>query len=209
MTSPSRHEERALALAGLVQAAYLVSTLARSGLVSQDSFEASLNSIFVTSPARTCDVYNGRSGVTQGIKVAINLIRQVNFSDHVDIVRYTLALLQLERKLASRPDYLRELGARVTNIDEKRMLDMDRRPMVNEDVVAELAMLYHEVLGNFEPRISVQGKQIHLQNPANINRIRALLLAGIRSAVLWRQLGGRRWQLIMSRKPLVQALSRL
>ena len=34
--------------------------------------------------------------------------------------------------------------------------------------------------------------------------IRALLLAGIRSAVLWRQLGGRRWRLVTQRQRLLQ-----
>jgi len=40
----------------------------------------------------------------------------------------------------------------------------------------------------------------HLKNEHVANRIRALLLAGIRSAVLWYQLGGRRWRLVIYRK---------
>jgi len=127
VTSRQRHEERALALAGLVQAAQLVSTVARSGLASQNSLEASLNSIFVTNPAKTCDVFNGKSGVTLGIKVATDLILHFNLVDHADVIRYALALLQLEKKLARHPDCLRELGARVSNIDEKRMLDVSVR----------------------------------------------------------------------------------
>jgi high frequency lysogenization protein len=41
--------------------------------------------------------------------------------------------------------------------------------------------------------------------------VRALLLAGIRAAFLWRQLGGRRWKLVLQRRRLLQrcqALSR-
>jgi len=89
------------------------------------------------------------------------------------------------------------------------VLDVSHQPIIDEEVVAELAELYHATLGYFEPRIKVQGKQIHLQNPSNINRIRALLLAGIRSAVLWHQLGGRPWHLIAARKPIAYALSRI
>jgi adenylosuccinate lyase len=37
----------------------------------------------------------------------------------------------------------------------------------------------------------------NLQQPSNAAKIRALLLAGIRSARLWRQLGGHRWQLVI------------
>ena len=37
----------------------------------------------------------------------------------------------------------------------------------------------------------------------------ALLLAGIRSAYLWRQLGGRRWKLVLQRKPMLEASQNL
>jgi len=35
-----------------------------------------------------------------------------------------------------------------------------------------------------------------------INKIRALLLAGIRSAMLWRQCGGSRWRFIFFRRKI-------
>lgn len=203
------HEERVIALSGLVQAAHLVSTVARTGLVNQSNLDTSLNSIFVTNPASTSDVYRGTSGITLGIKIVTDLIAKFDLATHGDVIRYTLAMIQLERKLAGHPESLRELGARVSLIDEKRMLDVDRMPIIDHEVVAELADLYQTVLGNFEPRIRVMGRQNHLQNESNINRIRALLLAGVRSAVLWHQLGGRRWQLVLARKPLVQALASL
>ena len=59
------------------------------------------------------------------------------------------------------------------------------------------------------PRIIVQGDQGYLSNPDNAARIRALLLAGIRAAVLWRQAGGTRWNLILGRNKLVAAARRL
>ncbi|HSX19775.1 MAG TPA: DUF489 family protein, partial [Gammaproteobacteria bacterium] len=37
-----------------------------------------------------------------------------------------------------------------------------------------------------------------------VNKIRTILLAGVRSAVLWRQLGGSRWQLTFGKKTLLQ-----
>ena len=43
-------EERVLALAGIVQAASLVNSLAKSGMLSQINLEASLQSIFITDP---------------------------------------------------------------------------------------------------------------------------------------------------------------
>jgi high frequency lysogenization protein len=203
------HKERVVALAGLVQAAHLVSTIARTGLVSQNSLDTSLNSIFVTNPERTIDVFGGTSGIALGVKIATDLVKQFNLAAHGDVIRYSLALIQLERKLAGYPESLRELGARVSLIDERRMLDVNQRPIIDLELVANLADLYQVVLGGFEPRINVLGRQNHLQNESNINKIRALLLAGLRSAVLWHQLGGRRWHLVLARKPIVTALSSL
>jgi high frequency lysogenization protein len=52
------------------------------------------------------------------------------------------------------------------------------------------------------------GARRHAQPAATEQRleIRALLLAGIRSARLWRQLGGHRWQLVISRRKLLKEL---
>ena len=44
-----------------------------------------------------------------------------------------------------------------------------------------------------------------MQQPEVANRVRTLLLAGIRSATLWRQVGGHRWQLLFQRKKLLDA----
>jgi len=202
-------KERAMALSGLIQASHLVSTIARSGLVSQNSLEASINSIFITNPEHTSDVYGNASGIAVGSKIASDLILRFDLATHGDVIRYTLALLQLERKLAGIPECLREIGARVAVVEENRMLDANQTPIINSDVITGLAHAYEATLGQLEPRIRVLGKQQHLQNPDSINRIRALLLSGLRSAVLWHQLGGRRWHLIFARKPIAKALVKL
>jgi high frequency lysogenization protein len=41
------------------------------------------------------------------------------------------------------------------------------------------------------------------------DRIRALLLAGVRLAWLWQQLGGRRWHLILRRRTVLVGLRAL
>ena len=55
------------------------------------------------------------------------------------------------------------------------------------------------------PRIIVRGDPALLARPESANRIRALLLAGIRAAVLWRQCGGTRVGLILGRRRLLEA----
>lgn len=41
-----------------------------------------------------------------------------------------------------------------------------------------------------------------------VAEIRALLLAAVRSAVLWRQLGGSYWDFLFSRRAMLEAISR-
>ena len=73
-------------------------------------------------------------------------------------------------------------------------------------VIAAFGGLYEDTLSTFRHRIQVHGDMRNLQQSGNAAKIRALLLAGIRSARLWRQLGGYRWQMVFSRRKLLDEL---
>jgi len=55
----------------------------------------------------------------------------------------------------------------------------------------------------------VNGEQGYLATPLIAAKVRAGLLAGVRSAVLWRQLGGNRWQLLFGRRRIAREAGRL
>jgi high frequency lysogenization protein len=117
-------------------------------------------------------------------------------------LRYALALLGLERKLAKRDDLLEVIGTRLDQIQ----LQVQHFGPTHENVIAASGSLYQDTLSTFTQRIQVQGDIRHLQQPSNASKIRAILLAGIRAARLWRQLGGHRWQLVFSRRKLLNEL---
>ena len=79
----------------------------------------------------------------------------------------------------------------------------------HESLVAELAGIYRDSVSVLGPRILVHGDRRYLDNPRNADRIRALLLAGVRSVVLWRQKGGSRLQLVLSRRAILRECQRL
>ncbi|MNN35329.1 High frequency lysogenization protein HflD [compost metagenome] len=54
----------------------------------------------------------------------------------------------------------------------------------------------------------VQGNPHYLGQAAVVSEIRALLLAAVRSAVLWRQLGGSYMDFLFSRKTMLEAIER-
>ena len=72
--------------------------------------------------------------------------------------------------------------------------------VVHPNVTARLADIYMKHISTLGPRIMVSGEHNYLEATDNANRVRALLLAGIRAAVLWEQLGGGRLQFLMRRK---------
>jgi high frequency lysogenization protein len=74
---------------------------------------------------------------------------------------------------------------------------------IHENVVAALAELYKDTISALSPRIVVNGEQGYLTIDSVVDKIRAALLAGIRGAVLWHQVGGRRWQLLFQRRRYV------
>lgn len=199
-------EKRAMALAGIVQAAHLVSTVARTGLVSQDSMEASLKSIFVTNPSSISEVYQGTEGIRLGLRRLRDMLQYFDLNEQGDDLRYLLAVIKLDLTAERQPEVYRRLGADIERIDElRRHQDAGMSPL-NADVIARLASAYEDNLSAVAPRIRVTGNRNHLQNADNIHRIRALLLAAIRSAVLWRQVGGRRWHFLFSRGKLAEAV---
>jgi high frequency lysogenization protein len=199
-------QKRVLALAGMLQAVHLVAGIARTGLVSQDAMEQSLRSIFVQNPASISEVFAGTGSVRTGLNLAAEILGGFDFREHSEVMRYCLAVIKLERSLSRNPELLRELGARIASIDERRMLRQNGEHNLDEDTVAALADLYQDTLSRISPRIKVSGKRNYLQNETNTGRIRALLLAAVRSAVLWHQVGGRRWQLLLSRHQMTDAL---
>ena len=70
--------------------------------------------------------------------------------------------------------------------------------------VGKIDILYQDHISPLQPRIIVRGDQSYLLNEDNAAKIRTLLLAGIRAAVLWRQLGGSKWKLFLTRSKYVE-----
>lgn len=188
--------DQVIALAAVAQAASLVQQVARNGSAGESEVKALLGGILETDPDSTDAVFGGLEQLRPGLTILLTqLTAQGNVKD-VEITRYVISLLALERRLASRPSTLSMLGERIGQV--KRQLSMQE--LMDERTVASLASIYVELISPLGPRIQVAGNANLLKTPAVQNQLRALLLAGLRAAVLWRQVGGRRLQLLFNRK---------
>ncbi|MBW9257530.1 MAG: high frequency lysogenization protein HflD [Candidatus Thiodiazotropha sp. (ex. Lucinisca nassula)] len=186
--------DRVIALSGVFQAAGLVQQVARKGLISTEKISTSINSLFQLEANSVVDVYGTLEDIAPGLKLTY---KQLSASDTRDdeLTRYVLSLIQLERKLSKHRQRLDKIRAGITET-AARLIHF---PATHSNILGALADIYAENISTLKPRIMVSGETIYLQNSDNVNRIRALLLSGIRSAMLWRQTGGRRRQLLFSR----------
>ncbi|MDX1800875.1 MAG: high frequency lysogenization protein HflD [Marinobacter sp.] len=196
--SRSIHDQT-LALAGVFQAAALVQQIAHHGQCADSSYETCIRSLFETSPGSTLAVYGELKDLREGLATLISVVNEQDKQSDVEILRYALSLIQLEARLKKRPDMLDVIASRI----EQARHTAQHFGYLHSNLTRNLASIYSDTLSTFRQRIQVTGNPNQLRVEENAARVRALLLAGIRSAVLWRQTGGRRWQLLMSRRKVI------
>ena len=188
--------DQIIAFAGIFQSASLVHDIAHKGFCNAQDYETQLQALFETDPPDTLAVFGGLDNLRTGLEAVDRVMeRRTSLRKDVDILRYSLNLVNLERELAKHPDVMDVIG---TRIDQARNT-IQHFGFDHANTLRNIAGIYTDTISTFRLRINVTGDPQHLQVEDNAARIRALLLAGIRCAVLWRQLGGRRWHLIFRR----------
>lgn len=198
-------EEIVIALAAVSQCARLVNDLAQTGKMDWDIAGPLIDSVLVVDAPNTESIFGGIQHLRPGL---LTLADQLNLQSNkrdAQISRYIANLLNIERLLNKRSEVRDLIGVRLQQSQRLRHhLPDDWDALVNS-----LAGIYTDTISTLSLRIQVRGDARHLQSKENQARVRALLLAGVRSAVLWRQLGGRRRQFLLSRRALFDAVQRL
>lgn len=123
----------------------------------------------------------------------------------MESTRYSINVLHLQRKLMKNHEVYDQLMEGIKEAQSKlEFFDID-----HPNITASLAKTYSDTISNLGPRIMVKGDQTYLGNPDNAAKIRALLLASIRAALLWEQAGGGRWKLLFERSKMQQEADQL
>ncbi len=199
-------KDRTLALAGVIQAGELVSQVAESGQCSRQAAQASLASIYENTPEDTVSTYGGLGGVRLGLRMLAELLGQRAGSSSIKTLQTSLAILKLGKQLSKNSTRLNELFAAIELSESAWRQSEDA---LDPAVLAQLADAYHAHVSTMRFRIRVQGNPEILKKPEKVQLIRSLLLAGLRSAILWQQLGGNQWRLITQRKAMVETAQSL
>lgn len=200
-------KDQVITFAALCQIAHQVQMISRGVPLDEDSFEISLNSIIQMSPENTLAVFGGElSHLTDGLSIFINhLSDNTNKVKDPEITRYIIGLINLERSLTKQSKKLSELGTRI----QETQRQLKHFSLTSEPLLANFASIYSDIISPLGTRIQVMGEPSILKQTNNQYKIRTLLLAGIRAAVLWRQVGGKRRNILFKRSKLVNTAKEL
>jgi len=193
-------KERTLALAGVFQATELVRQAAHHGTWSGYAASSCLHSLFQLESESTAEIYGGVAKMRLGVETMLAVLQGDN--DHSDSLRYAVGLLQIEKKFRRSGKLQQAVGRQLQEISGEGMeLEQHER----EDLQAhDISELYSDTISKLSPRIVVNGKPQYLKNERTVDWVRTLLMAGLRSATLWNQLGGGRFELMFGRKKIIR-----
>ncbi|MGD2113235.1 MAG: DUF489 family protein, partial [Gammaproteobacteria bacterium] len=145
-------------------------------------------------------VYGGVAALRVGLETLASQLGNDSRQRDREVTGYAITLLHLERKLARDRPMLDRLSRGIRQLAAQAQ-DTDPR---DAELITELAGLYSQTISTLTPRILVHGDPGVLSGNASRDMIRALLLAGMRAAVLWRQCGGNRLRLIFGRRGMLE-----
>ena len=193
-------EQRALALAGLLQSLKQVRQIADTGQADAGVVATAIDSVFRIDAESPLAVYGGASALRPGLL----LLRGYFGNDGKDelLPRLALAVLQLERRFVRDSGMAQRVHEGVLALAPAAARLGNQHP----EVLAALGALYADTISHLRPRVLVQGNPHYLGQTGVVAEIRAMLLAALRSAVLWRQLDGSLWDFLLRRRELVQAI---
>ena len=194
--------KQTLALASIFQTTALVHQLASTGQCDNHSNKASLNSI-VSQSDDVDKIFTSPEDLRVGFDSLKTLLEKKPISMQ-NIMLYSTALINLEKKLMKKPQLLTQISAEIDHIKKQDFFDIH-----HSNSIARLAELYKNTLGSLNPTIMVRGEQIYLTNRHTANHIRALLLAGIRAVSLWKSQGGKTWHLLLNKKKTLRYVNSL
>jgi high frequency lysogenization protein len=205
MNDLTRFHYRTLALAGVIQAVVQVDRIARSGQSDAAAFNAVIHSLFSFDPESPLAVFGSIYNLRPGLQALERILSGDGRAEYQQAIRYAMGVLHLQKKLAADPAMQATIRSRLQHTEKK----LEHFTQDINEIASSVAAVYQDTISHLKFRIQVIGSHQQLQDPNNADKIRALLLAAIRSAVLWRQLGGHRYQLLLGRAALLQATREL
>lgn len=201
------NRQKTLALAAVFQAAALADNLARRGTADTQATKTLLESIIVFDTDNPEAIYGNVHQLTIGLRSLEGCLTVGGLTDNENYahqLEYALGIIQLENQLSKSTKLLDTLRTRLENA-QKQLIHFDN-DISAQGMINNLAGAYVDTVGTLRFRLQIKGNQQKLQTVGVPEQVRAVLLAGIRAAWLWKRLGGRRWHLLLTRSQILEEL---
>ena len=195
--------QRVLPLAGMLLALQEVRHLAENGRVDQARLTTAIESVFRQDADSVAEVYGGTAPLRDGLRLLRNYLHGGTGDAHLP--KLALAVIQLERTFDNEADAIDTVQRAIARLGQRATEDGCTHP----DILRELGGIYARALSPLKPKVMVQGNPHYLGRDDVVMEIRALLLAAVRSAVLWRQMGGSQWDFLFKRGDMKRAVEAL
>jgi len=194
-----------MALSGIFQATELVRQAANHGTWSGYSADTCLESLLAIEADSVDDIFGSANRLRLGADTLISVLQ--GDRRYMESLSYAVSIMQLENNFRKKTKMQTYIGTELLPISE--IDDGSEIHEIKDLQAKKIADLYTETISTLSPRIVVNGRPQHLQVDRTVHWIRTLLFAGLRSAVLWRQLGGGRFNLMFGRKKMLEQVQSL
>ncbi|HIO91720.1 MAG TPA: lysogenization regulator HflD [Leucothrix mucor] len=194
---------RTLSLSALFLCINGVTQIANTGQCKPELLNTCIGSLIHGNADNIEDIYGGLDNLQGGLSALMYNLGTGQLSPDgrpkdMESTRYSINILHLQRKLMKNETIYNELMNGIKEAQGK----LEFFDLTHPNIIASLAETYSETISKLGPRIMIKGDQTYLGNPDNASKIRALLLAAIRAALLWDQSGGGRWKLLFERSKM-------
>ena len=195
-------ETQVLAISGVLRAARIVQDLARRGRTQSEHFRCALVSVWTVDESDAKKALGGIDSLVFGLD---DLTQKQPDAFLMERVRYATALLDLAKTLGKSPEASGQIGKVLAELPDH----LDGAEPDSLESIGALADVYTSNLSDLTPKILIKGEQRFLEDPSLVEKVRAILLAGVRAAYLFSQAGGRKWHLFVYRKKLAAVAAQL
>ncbi|MDA8621452.1 high frequency lysogenization protein HflD [Psychrosphaera sp.] len=190
-----------IAMAALCEAALLIQQVSKGQAFDSQALETLVSGIMNTAPENVDEVYPNVASLKQGSYLLVHQLSGQATSKDVEVTRYLAGMMSLSKKLLNNQTALTGLSTSLKEV-ERRLEHFD---ITDASIIGNFADIYSKNISPIGQKIKVIGTPQNLKQPIIQNQVRALLLAGVRAAVLWRQMGGKRRQFIFSRNKILKS----
>ena len=187
-----------ISLGAMYQASNEIKKIAWEGKINNKFIEPLIYSVYQTTSNEIEDIYINLKRLNTGLDFLRKQFVGDVFSRDAEVDRYFEAINVLVKNMDENSEIFSNIRDELSSHKEN----------VTEDNLHEhaefLSNLYLKTISKINPRIIVNGDNIHLTDNKNASMIRALLLSAIRSFILWQQSGGTKFRIFIFKKRIAE-----